>query len=135
MTKKLLPLVLIAVTILLLASCNKESDGKWDDNIRLSSKTANFEAGIDSVSISTEGTGWWVVDISVGDSTYYGFEDIDIESDNYTIQKGGIVVERRNLTTLFIQADANTTGTSRIISVGLEAGDYFDRVTITQAAN
>jgi hypothetical protein len=135
MTKKLLPLVLIAVTILILASCNKESDGKWNDNIRLFSKTASFEADVDSVTISTEGTWWWVVDISVGDSTYYGFENINLESDNYTIQKGGIVVERRNSTTLFIQADANTTGTSRIISVGLEAGDYIDRVTITQAAN
>lgn len=116
-------------------SCDKEDpDGKWSDNIKLSAKTAEFSSNADSVKITTRGRWWWVCDITVNDTTYYNFEDIDLESYNYSIQENGILVERRDTTTLFIKADANKTGTIREITVGLEAGDYFDRVTVTQAA-
>ena len=135
MLKKFLLLSVVVLEIF-FTSCDKEKpNGKWDDIIRLSTKTANFNAGIDSISISTEGTSWWVNDISVNDSTYYGFEDVNPESDSYRIQVCGIIVERRKATTLFIKADANLTGNQRVIGVGLEAGDYFDRVIITQVSN
>jgi len=119
----------------ILASCDKEDPiGKWSDNIKLSAKTAEFSSNADSVKITTQGTWWWVCDITVNDTTYYNFEDINLESYNYSIQESGILVERRDTTTLFIKADANKTGAIRKITVGLEAGDYFDRVTVTQAA-
>lgn len=33
-----------------------------------------------------------------------------------------------------VKAAGNTSDSPRVISVGLEAGDYFDRVVVTQAA-
>ena len=35
----------------------------------------------------------------------------------------------------FIKVEANPNNVKRIITVGLEAGDYFDRVTVTQKSN
>ncbi|MCE4562924.1 hypothetical protein INQ51_01255 [Maribellus sp. CM-23] len=125
--------LVIAAFVFVLSSCEKDDPiGIWGDIIKLSSNSAEMKASTDSVSFSTEGTWWWVTDIVVGDSTYYRFENIDLEGYNYSIQVGDVVVERRDTTTLFIKAGANTTGAVRKISVGLEAGDYFDRVHIQQ---
>lgn len=136
MSQNNLLVFIIPVFVIVFTSCEKDTPiGKWDDNIKLSAKTATFHADSDSVIITTEGTWWWVTDISVGNSVFYGFEDVNLESDSYSIERDGIVVERRNSTTLFIKADANPTELERIIKVGLEAGDYFDRIFITQAAN
>jgi hypothetical protein len=44
-------------------------------------------------------------------------------------------VERRDKTKLFIKVDENPANVQRLITVGLEAGDYFDKVTITQKPN
>ena len=59
---------------------------------------------------------------------------VDLQADNYIIKQDCFVVERRDKNTLFIKAEANPNNVKRIISVGLEAGDYFDRVTVTQKA-
>jgi len=133
---KLNILVFIAAMIV-LAACSQTKDspiGIWDDNIKLSAKTAELTAAEDSVVFSTQGTWWWVTDISVGDSVFYRFENVDLESDQYSITVGEIVVARKNSTTLMVKVAENTSDSARIISVGLEAGDYFDRVVITQAA-
>jgi hypothetical protein len=84
------------------------------------------------VTIKTGGSGWWVSDVSVNSDWFYGFKDINLEADSYTIQQDCFVVERRDKNTLFIKVDENPLNVQRIITVGLEAGDYFDRVTITQ---
>jgi len=133
--KKIQVLLFIAVSFFMLSSCDKDDpDGKWSDNIKLSSKSAELEATSDSVTFTTEGTWWWVTDIVVGDSTYFDFENINMGGYNYSIQVGDVVVERRDTTTLFVKAGANSTGAVRNIKVGLEAGDYFDRVVIKQKA-
>jgi hypothetical protein len=67
------------------------------------------------------------------DSTWYcDFIGIDIQSDRYKIKQSCFEVERRDKNTLFIKVDENPNSAKRIVTVGLEAGDYFDRVTITQ---
>ena len=117
-----------------ITSCDKEdSIGKWSDNIKLSADSAELSASADSVAFTTGGTWWWVTHITINDTTYYPSEDI-AEYYNYSILNDGILVERRDTTTLFIKAEANLTGISRKIIVGLEAGDYFDSVNVTQAA-
>lgn len=134
--KNLFTLLIISAFIGILTSCEKDTPiGIWDDNIKLSTKNASFHAAADCVIISTEGTWWWVTDISVGDSIFSDFRDVNLESDHYLIEREGVVVERRNSTTLFIKADANTSGAERTIKIGLEAGDYFDGIVITQAAD
>ena len=89
---------------------------------------------MNSLTITTEGDWWWVIDVTVNDEGFYNFDSVDTELDNYSIKQDCFVVERRNKNTLFIKVEENPLSIQRIITVGLEAGNYFDRVTITQAA-
>jgi hypothetical protein len=109
--------------------------GKWDDNIHLSAKEFTFSASGDSAIIKTEGTFWWISDISVDTTYYYGFTDVNMMTDKYSIKKDCFLVERRDKNTLFVRVDSNPLNVKRIITVGFEAGDYFDRVTVTQKSN
>jgi|SRR5665647_48564 len=129
--KRILSFILLIVFITTIYSCSKEI-GKWDDNIKLSTKNVEFSALSDSVKITTGGSWWWVSDVSVNSDWFYGFKDINLEADSYIIKQDCFVVERRDKNTLFIKVDENPLNVQRIITVGLEAGDYFDRVTITQ---
>ena len=115
-------------------SCSdtKRKDGDWDDNIHLSKKTVEFGASADSVIITTEGNWWWVNSVSVNGTYFHLPPEINVESENYIFKRDCFVVERRDKNTLFIQLDANPLTVDRVVSVELEAGDYFDRVKITQ---
>jgi hypothetical protein len=115
-------------------SCTR-IEGKWNDIIKLSAKQATFQANGDSIEISTKGEWWWITDISVNNDWYYNFQNINREADSYKIIQDCFIVERRNKQILFIKVDTNKSNAQRIITVGLEAGDYFDRVTITQKPN
>jgi hypothetical protein len=108
-------------------------DGKWDDNIKLSVRKVEFDASGDSATITTRGSWWWITDISVNNENYFNF-GIDPDSESYSIKDGCFIVERRDSHSLFIKVDANSGNSVRVITVGLEAGDYFDRVTVTQKA-
>jgi hypothetical protein len=118
--------------LMIIHSCNLIEYGRWKDNIHLSAKSAEFSSAGDSVTITTEGTGWWVSSVSVDGVNYFDFQGIDREADHYTIKQDCFVVERRDKNTLFIKVDANPTNVKRIINVVLEAGDYHDAVTVTQ---
>jgi hypothetical protein len=133
--KNILHFITIIVFTIVIHSCSdNKKEGDWDDNIKLSTRTVDFNASGDSVTIKTGGSWWWITDISVDTIYYYGFTGVDLQSDNYMIKQNCFNVERRGKNTLFIKVDANTLNVSRIITVGLEAGDYFDRVKITQEA-
>jgi len=114
-----------------LTSCIRY-DGHWDDNIKLSVRSAEFDARGDSVVITTKGSWWWISDVSVDNNNFYGFRGVNQQSDSYTIKQDCFVLERRDKNTLFITVEANPLNVQRIITVGFQAGDYFDRVTITQ---
>jgi hypothetical protein len=133
--KRVLFLIPAVLNIFILASsCTRiVEDGDWDDNIKLSSKTVEFTPFADSVLVTTEGSWWWICDITVNDKYFNGF-GINPDSENYRIKQDCFIVERRDKHTLFIRIDENPLDATRIVTVGLEAGDYFDRVTITQKA-
>jgi hypothetical protein len=121
--------------ILLLYSCSdlvEKKMGIWDDNIKLSTKTVEFEFSKDSITIKTGGEGWWVNCISVEDNNYHDFESINMESSTYLIQRDDIIFKRVDEKTIFIKAGENPLKRDRIIRVSLEEGDYFDGITITQ---
>ncbi|WP_346858077.1 hypothetical protein [uncultured Draconibacterium sp.] len=130
--------LLLFSTILFLSACNDKEDpiGLWDDNIKLSIKQAEFNAESDSIVVTTEGNWWWIDGISVNDSTYTFYDDVavNLESEEYSIQKDCFTVERRNANTLFIKMDENSSGEKRLMTVYLQAGDYFDSVHIEQLA-
>lgn len=134
--KKILILSFFIISAVALYSCiNIIEIGKWDDNIHLSVKAVTFNASGDSVVIKTEGTSWWISSIAVDTTYYYGFTDVNMQADKYSIKKDCFFVERRNAKTLFVRVDANPLQVKRTINIGLEAGDYYDRLTITQKAN
>jgi len=123
---------LVFLVTVLLWGCTR-LDGDWDDNIKLSVKKVEFSSDGDSVIVKTKGTWWWVIEVSVNNAKYFNF-GTHPDSANYRIERDCFVVERRDLRTLFIKVDANPRDSVRVITVGLEAGDYFDRVTVTQKA-
>ena len=129
----------LVIGMVILVSCkNKDNPiGKWNDIIKLSTKSVELTAQADSVTITTQGDWWWVDGISFQDSTYsyYNRKDINLESDAYTITEDDFTVERRDKNTLFVRLNENHTGAERTMLIGLEAGDYFDHVSIKQAAN
>lgn len=132
--------VLFSLTLaVILSSCSEKEDqiiGKWDDNIKLSLKSAEFSAKADSITIKMEGDGWWINEISVNDSSYqfYGNDDVDMESESYTITEDLFVVERSDKNTLFVKMENNDSGTERTMTIVLQAGDYFDYVNLKQLA-
>jgi hypothetical protein len=132
--KRILYINLLIISVITFYSCI-DYIGKWHDNIHLSAKEVEFNAAGDSVIIRTGGSSWWLTDVSVDTTCYYSFPGVDLLSANYIIKKDCFVIERRDKQTLFIKAEANPANVKRIITVGFEAGDYFDRVTITQKSN
>jgi hypothetical protein len=123
------------VCIIILLSCEDKEDliGIWDDNIKLSTKSADFTAATDSITITTEGEWWWVNNVTFQDSIYT--YNMAAELDSYSIQEDCFTIERRNKRQLFIKINENNSGIERLLCITLEAGDYFDYVTINQAAN
>jgi len=134
MKKILVHLLAIILISVFNFSCDDQLIGKWDDNIHLSTKNVEFKATTDSVTITTGGSSWWITYICVEGDYFHDFRNIDLETDSYTIQYDSITVERRDKNTLFIKIKENPNNVQRNISIGLEAGDYFDRVYITQKA-
>ncbi len=130
--RQILSFMLLTVFMITINSCSKEKVGKWDDNIKLSNKNVEFSALADSVTITAGGSWWWISDVSVNGVWFYNFKNINLEADSYSIKQDCFVVERRDKNTLFIKVDENPLSVQRIITVGLQAGDYGDRVTITQ---
>jgi hypothetical protein len=134
--KRLFPPGVLLVSLILSVSCSDkyDRDGDWDDCIKLSRKNLTFEATADSAVITTVGQWWWVTDVSVNNVYFCGFEGVETDSEHYVIRQDCFTIERRDAHTLFIKLDANLLSSPRSISVGLQAGDYFDRVSITQKA-
>lgn len=137
--KKLSKLISLLTLILIISSCtNTEKEkpiGKWDDIIKLSTKNVEFDANQNSVTITTEGDWWWVVEVSVNGEEYGIPDDIKLESESYIIEQDCFMVEKKDKNTLYIEIDENLSNTERTIIVTLEAGNYFDNVIIKQSAN
>ena len=59
--------------IFIFTSCSdkKELIGDWDDNIKLSRKNAIFSCEVDSISIDTQGNGWWIDSVEDSDDRIY----------------------------------------------------------------
>jgi hypothetical protein len=134
---KWIPSFICLITLFFcFSSCKDkyELDGKWDDNIKLSAKNVEFDSGIDSVTVKTGGNFWWITDVTVNGTIFHLPENINIESNAYSFSKDCFVVERKDKNTLFVKVLENQSSAKRVINIGLEAGDYFDNLTITQAS-
>jgi hypothetical protein len=129
-------LILIFSTILFY-SCNTEDPiGKWDDNIKLSKKKVEFSAQENTVTITTKGSSWWIDNIKLDDTNIMHQTNLDDPSETpYQVTEESFVLVRPDKTTLHITMSENRTGKERVLIISLQAGNYFDYITIKQSAD
>lgn len=126
--------LLLLISLFTMFSCSKDTPiGIWDDNIKLSQKEVEFDANENSIAITTEGEWWWIVSIKF-DEEYVNLEGLDTSSDDFIIEESEFTIERKNATEIYISMSENLGDTSRVLGIGLEAGDYFDHIKVTQSA-
>ena len=127
-------IILLLITLLNL-SCSESKDGDWDDNIKLSQKEFRFDSLENSATITTEGDSWWIYSIFFKDGETFDLSNIDTISENFTITESEFTLERIKGKEIVIKLFKNTTGSERTFTVGLQAGNYFDGITIIQSAD
>lgn len=127
-----LKILLIILGIISMNSCKSQPIGLWEDNIKLSIQKAKLKATADEITITTQGSWWWITDITIDELTFSDFAPVDTSSERFTIEQDCLTLTRKNANTLLIQLNANPSSKERIITIGLEAGNYFDRITLTQ---
>lgn len=131
--KKSIFYLLLTATLFFTISCNKGREiGKWDDNIKLSQKTASFNSNSNSITVTTETTGWWLDGITFNRANV-DLKSIERTAQNFVIVQPDFKVERKEGNKIIITMNQNTTNADRLLSIGLQNGDYFDGVTITQS--
>lgn len=123
---------ILVVSLFVFLSCSDDTDGDWDDNIKLSQKTVELPADNSSFLITTEGTGWWINGVSFNGNIDH--EVSENASGGFLIESDEFIVDRRAEKEIYIQLSENTTGTVRTLVVGLENGNYFDGISVTQLA-
>jgi hypothetical protein len=115
----------------LLISCNAD-DGDSDDDIKLSQKTAVFNAESNSVTIKAKGDSWWLNGIFLN-KVNLDLSNIDKLSKNFVFTNPEFQVERKDGKTIIITMNKNTTNSERILHIVVQSGNYFDSVVITQS--
>lgn len=115
----------------LLFSCSDEKEGDWDDNIELSQKQVEFTASENSIIITTKGEGWWINDVSLNGRT--DFEQTENKNGDFLMDENEFMIERISSKELYIEMSPNTTDSERKLMIGLQSGNYFDGITITQS--
>ncbi len=126
---------LLVILNLILISCSEKEDkqiiGKWEDNIKLSEKQVEFSNQKDSVKITTEGKNWWFNSIEFNNKQI-NFNRDDSGLKNFIIENSDFRIERKNSQEIYILINKNKTNKKRILLITLQAGDYFDRIEVTQ---
>lgn len=131
--KKNISYLLLTAALFFTISCNKGREiGKWDDNIKLSQKTASFSSNSNSIIVTTETTGWWLDGITFNKANV-DLKSIERTAQNFVVVQPDFKVERKEGNKIIITMNQNTTNADRLLSIGLQNGDYFDGVTITQS--
>ena len=128
--------LIFIMSVFVLTSCSDKEEviGKWDDNIKLSQKSAKFSYETDSITINTQGNGWWINSVEYSDSVYYPAVPYDLPFEPVTIKGNSFLVEHRDKKTLFIKMEENNTGIKRELKIVVQGGNYFDYVYISQSA-
>jgi len=155
--KKLLSLFVIG-TVLTFISCDSDKleDGRWSDIIKFNTKKAEFGKDGGSQTITSQGDWWWILDyISVGKEyiPLVNNPEIKIEkgkmkgwdNPNVIYDEGAdeeikkiegpwYTITKDSYKSLIIETKKNETGLDRSFMLHIEAGNYFDYITVSQAA-
>lgn len=128
-TKQIMPLFLILA--LSFISCFDEKEGNWNDNIKLSKKEVIVSKDKNSIKITTEGKWWWIYEMKLnGESIHFDNEITSLK--DFVIEKDIFRIERKNAQEIDIDINENKTNKKRVLEIGIQAGNYFDRIKLTQ---
>lgn len=133
MKKTTLYLSSLMFVAMLFGSCETDKpDGLWDDIIKLSTTSVEFTES-NTATVTTQGEWWWILHVEINDVYYrHSYQSNMYDRENITIEANWLTVERTDSKTLKISATKNVTNQSRTAKINLEAGDYFDQITVTQ---
>ena len=126
---------LLVLTSTISCSESDQPIGKWDDNIKLSQKEVQLSVDNDSMVITTEGSWWWIDGIYLNGSSSFDRNEIDTTAENFVIDETVYRIERKNATEIYIEMTKNETGIERKLMIALQAGNYFDSITVSQSSN
>ena len=132
--KKTISLLVYVFSIITFISCSNNQDGKWDDNIKLSTKKVTFNSNENTAIVTTGRTNWWLEGITLN-GTYLDLQQIDGTSQNFIVTHSDFTIERINGNAIKITMNENTTNAERILIISLQNGNYFDGIKVTQEAN
>ena len=111
-------------------SCSNDVVGKGTDTIGLETKEVFFKSSKDSIELRTrKGDDWWLTEISTKD-TIYRTHSLNVQ----VIEGGGLYVEKTGRKSIFIRIDSNLTGLERRFTTVIQAGNYYNTITIIQKA-
>lgn len=134
--KKNVFIILLGVFSLLFASCDSDSKdyplGPSGDVIKLSQKEATFSSESNTITITSQYKGWWIYGIFM-DKSEVAKGEVNLLAENFVFKNADFQIEKKEGNTLIITMNKNTTNKERLLTVGLEAGNYFNHINITQA--
>ncbi len=111
----------------------------------MSQKRVQIDGAKQTVKITTEGDWWWITDLSYNGRSIY-FSDnkcwdangvvndiiLKINREIVAIQSKDFIIEKKGKTAIYITMPENNTGRENKLVINLEAGNYFDDITIIQ---
>ncbi|WP_347175198.1 hypothetical protein [Polaribacter uvawellassae] len=128
--------LLLFLTLSFSCSNNIEEDcnGCQTDTIGLSKENVQFSAESNSITLTTQGSGWWLSEIEFNGNT------IDISglhriAYQLKIEEPEFTFERKNANEIFIQMTKNITGKERKLHVLLTHMNRGAHIGVFQAAN
>lgn len=139
MKLKSLLMIMLATLAVLLVSCNNnntEIEGDWDDNIHLSTRYASFDNNEGSATVTTENGWWWFNEVNINGEHYIPEYQTNMFDKEYiTIVADWLTVDRVESKKIRLAVKPNLSGSDRTAYVHVQAGNYFDHITVTQTKN
>jgi hypothetical protein len=129
--KKNFGILIIGIIFITFFSCSKNEDGKWDDNIKLSTRLVEFNSNENLTTITTETNSWWLDGIAFN-GNQIDLQQINQTSQNFIVENSDFTIERVNGNVIKIKMKENLTSIERIINIALQNGNYFDGIKIIQ---
>jgi hypothetical protein len=136
MKKKVL-MILLGMFSVLFVSCSSDEVkeqvvGTSDDQIKLSKKEATFSAEPNTITITTGESGWRVNGFAL-DKVKVDTGTVNLLAESFVFKNDDFEVEKKNKNTLVITMHKNTTAKDRLLTIGLQAGNYVEDISITQS--
>ncbi|MDT0677296.1 hypothetical protein [Autumnicola musiva] len=121
--------IILFFSLLSLSCSERQKEGDWENNIKLSQNFVEFSSKNDSIIITSEGESWWINNVVFNRSNFKVTEN----SDGFVfLQEDEFTIERRSATELYIEVSENTSDSIRILFIDLQNGNFFDGIKITQ---